>query len=659
MSGSIASASYAVSSSYAVNADLLDNRDSSTFANTGSNIFSDGQYLSSSFNPTGFSTTASLYTDGGLRVTRDAYISGTLYLNNVTVFGTQSVAYISSSQLNIGTNLITVNTDTPSIRFGGLAVYDSGSTGLTGSLLWDSQNNHWIYSNPSGSSYSGGMFISGPRTSTLGSETGTTACMLLAGQGGDHLTSSMIYHSSTVTCIPNTLIGNIGCFATSCAASIIGGTISGTTIYGSTAVCSPVGKFTSCIDAGSGTFSGNMAIGGTTITDGSMLNVIGNQSSVNIGLVLNNTNATYPKIYGIQNVNNNLVFYDYSASSPRLTIASSGAATFACSISATSAAFSSTLTGVNAIFSGRLGAGISSDQNYASLFIGGDITTGVNQYAIITDPQLSGTSNSYAVFANARIKANTAVTNAFGVYIPSAEKISGATITNNYALYIANQTSGATLNYSIYSSGGLNYFGGSVGLGTTSLSTEANLFLGAQGVNEGGQMVFQKGTSCSCATHLDNYEDKFRILVGTDTSSNAVHFQLDHKTRCATFYGGVRQTASSGALVYQRIAGIKAAAGSGNAINIAYVGHTHTITVRAYARLNDSNAALITQVFSTAYGSSVAGASTVAGYNLVSSISLAYNNSGYTIQVTPIYSSSAPDIYFTIEGISHDTMYVI
>jgi hypothetical protein len=171
-----------------------------SYATTGSNTFVGGQYLSSSFNPTGFSTTASLYTDGGLRVTRDAYISGTLYLNNVTVFGTQSVAYISSSQLNIGTNLITVNTDTPSIRFGGLAVYDSGSTGLTGSILWDSQNNHWVYSNPSGSSYSGGMFISGPRTSTLGSETGTTSCMLLAGQGGDHLTSSMIYHSSTVTC---------------------------------------------------------------------------------------------------------------------------------------------------------------------------------------------------------------------------------------------------------------------------------------------------------------------------------------------------------------------------------------------------------------------------------------------------------------------------
>jgi hypothetical protein len=227
------------------------------------------------------------------------------------------------------------------------------------------------------------------------------------------------------------------------------------------------GTLTGALSGTSGTFSGNMAIGGSTITDANMLNVIGNQSSVNIGLVLNNTNATYPKIYAIQNVNNNLVFYDYSASSPRLTIANTGAATFASSISATSATFSSTLTGTNAIFSSRLGVGISSDQTYASLFVGGDITTGVNQYAIITDPQLSGTSNSYALFANARIKTSTAVTNAFGVYIPSAEKLSGASITNNYALYIANQTSGSSTNYSIYSSGGLNYFGGNVGIGTS------------------------------------------------------------------------------------------------------------------------------------------------------------------------------------------------
>jgi hypothetical protein len=172
-------------------------------------------------NPISFTSTASLYSDGGMRLTKDLYVSGTSYFNNVTVYGTQSVQYITSSQLNIGTNIISVNTDVPTIRFGGLSVYDSGSTGLTGSILWDSEANHWVYTNPSGSTYSGGMFISGPRSSALGSEQGTTACRLLVGQGGDHLTSSMIYHDSTVTCVPNTLIGSTVC-STMANASCIG-----------------------------------------------------------------------------------------------------------------------------------------------------------------------------------------------------------------------------------------------------------------------------------------------------------------------------------------------------------------------------------------------------------------------------------------------------
>ena len=49
-------------------------------------------------------------------------------------------------------------------------------------------------------------------------------------------------------------------------AATFSSTITGTTIYGSTAVCSPVGKFTSCIDAGSGTFTGGVSIGTTNTT---------------------------------------------------------------------------------------------------------------------------------------------------------------------------------------------------------------------------------------------------------------------------------------------------------------------------------------------------------------------------------------------------------
>ena len=82
-----------------------------------------------------------------------------------------------------------------------MTVADSGSNaGVTGSMLWDSVNNGWIYSRESGSSYKGGALISGPRTQVQGSEQTTTACYLMAGQGGDHITSSQVYTDSNATC---------------------------------------------------------------------------------------------------------------------------------------------------------------------------------------------------------------------------------------------------------------------------------------------------------------------------------------------------------------------------------------------------------------------------------------------------------------------------
>jgi hypothetical protein len=309
-----------------------------SYATTGSNTFDGGQYFSSLFNPTGFTTTASLYTDGGLRVTKDAYISGTLYLNNVTVFGTQSVAYITSSQLNIGTNLITVNTDTPSVRFGGLAVYDSGSSGLTGSMLWDSQNNHWVYSNPSGSTYSGGMFISGPRSAALGSEQGTTSCMLLAGQGGDHLTSSMIYHSSTVTCIPTAIVGgSTACFANT--------------------VCTP-----SMDIMPSG-------IGSSTL--GGIMRVVTTGTSTGIAVGQSNTNRyTHIAANDIQVFNDDF-FLSTRCAFPlsigtcytaRLTFAATGIACFACQVCAP-AFVGGTISGTTGNFSGILTVAANSSAN--------------------------------------------------------------------------------------------------------------------------------------------------------------------------------------------------------------------------------------------------------------------------------------------------------
>jgi hypothetical protein len=158
--------------------------------------------------------------------------SGSVYIaNDLIVQGSSSIQYISASSVSIGTNIVQLNTATPSVRFAGISVQDSGSSaGITGSMLWDSLCNRWIYSNPSTIGYSGGMLLSGPRTQTLGTEPTLTCNYIAKSGGGDHLYDSCIIDDGTTTCIKNNLIST--------------GTISGTDIYASTVSCSPVGCFT-------------------------------------------------------------------------------------------------------------------------------------------------------------------------------------------------------------------------------------------------------------------------------------------------------------------------------------------------------------------------------------------------------------------------------
>jgi len=79
-------------------------------------------------------------------------------------------------------------------------------------------------------------------------------------------------------------------------------------------------------------------------------------------------------------------------------------------------------------------------------------------------------------------------------------------------------------------SGAATFTGGAtinlLALNGATTSSEASLFLGAHGTNEGGQLVLQKGTSNTYAAHLDNYADQFRILYGTNTGSAGVALGL-------------------------------------------------------------------------------------------------------------------------------------
>ena len=121
---------------------------------------------------------------------------------DLVVQGSSSIQYISASSVSIGTNIVNLNTATPAVRFAGISVQDSGSNaGVTGSIFWDSVCNKWIYSNPSGVGYSGGMLISGPQnTGSIGQESGLVCGYMTVAAGTDHISSSAIYYDNTTTC---------------------------------------------------------------------------------------------------------------------------------------------------------------------------------------------------------------------------------------------------------------------------------------------------------------------------------------------------------------------------------------------------------------------------------------------------------------------------
>tara|TARA_R110000868_G_scaffold224494_4_gene476634 strand:- start:434 stop:2371 length:1938 start_codon:yes stop_codon:yes gene_type:complete len=154
------------------------------------------------------SQTGVFATTGSNTFTGNQIINGSLTItNNLTVLGSSSITYISQSTLNIGTNLITVNTNTPSIRYGGLAVIDSGSSPQrSGSILFDSLNNQWIFVHESVSGQvTSSVFIQGPQTfNNVGNEGTITTNRLTKGTGGDlgeHIGDSNITDTGTVVSI--------------------------------------------------------------------------------------------------------------------------------------------------------------------------------------------------------------------------------------------------------------------------------------------------------------------------------------------------------------------------------------------------------------------------------------------------------------------------
>ena len=192
-------------------------------------------------------------TTGSNRFVGNQIITGSVTISeNLLVLGSSSITYVTASQLAVSSSIISVNVFEPSERFGGLKIYDSGSSNATASFLWDSQNNRFVYQNEVSASYHGAMFIAGPRNSgSLGDEPSLTYGRIPKSIGGDHIDNSIMSEVSGSIGISGSLVitGSILSTGTSLVSGSSQIDITATTNYTtfSSSVSSSIGALSSSV----------------------------------------------------------------------------------------------------------------------------------------------------------------------------------------------------------------------------------------------------------------------------------------------------------------------------------------------------------------------------------------------------------------------------
>ena len=184
------------------------NRLTSIETTTGSilstNTTQDGRLTSIESKTGSYATTGSNVFIGNQTITGSLYVS-----QDLIIAGSSSIQHISSSVVNIADNIITVNAQNPSIRFGGLAVIDSGSSPqVSGSMLFDSTNDQWIFVHQNQTTVTSSVLLMGPQTfNNLGGEAFPTTNRILKSLNAEHVGDSNISdNGTTVTILSNTII---------------------------------------------------------------------------------------------------------------------------------------------------------------------------------------------------------------------------------------------------------------------------------------------------------------------------------------------------------------------------------------------------------------------------------------------------------------------
>jgi hypothetical protein len=146
-------------------------------------------------------------------------ITGSVYVNgDLIVQGSSSLQNITASAVSIGTNIVNLNTANPAIRYAGLAINDSGSIGGSGSFLYDSVQDEFIFVHRGASNVvTSSVVLMGPETyDNIGNETYLTNNRILKGTGNEHVADSNISDNGSVVVINSAteITGSLGVSST-------------------------------------------------------------------------------------------------------------------------------------------------------------------------------------------------------------------------------------------------------------------------------------------------------------------------------------------------------------------------------------------------------------------------------------------------------------
>lgn len=156
------------------------------------------------------------------------------------------------------------------------------------------------------------------------------------------------------------------------------------------------------------------------------------------------------------------------------------------------------------------------------VLVGGTLAGGTTQYGVQSLASASGVTGAYtAVYARPDLTGATTTPSRYGLYAANAQKLSGATLTSDYGMFVEAISGGATNNYGVYISAPSGGSGDNYGL----LNLGTSLLVGAVRIGALGS-----GYASTGAVRLSNTEavvwrngaNNGDVVLGIDTSNRFV-----------------------------------------------------------------------------------------------------------------------------------------